>query len=90
MQTLDFYFLFLFSKNYFYFQKIRILKIYLVSFLVFCFHKIKILKIYNILTSYIFVFLDLLKIIFIITVISFSDYFLFSFSLKIFSVFYFE
>jgi len=55
----------------FHFQKIRILKTCLVWFLVFCYHEIKILKIYDILTSCLFVFLDLLKITFIATAISF-------------------
>ena len=59
-----FHFLFSFSENCFHFQKIRILKICLVWLLVFCFHEIKILKIYDILISYFFVFLDLLKITF--------------------------
>ena len=66
-----FHFLFSFSENCFHFQKIRILKICLVWLLIFCFHEIKILKIYDILISCLFVFLDLLKIIFIVTVISF-------------------
>ena len=66
-----FYFLFSFSENCFHFQKIKILKICLVWLFVFCFHGIKILKIYYILTSCLFVFLDLLKITFIVTTISF-------------------
>jgi len=55
----------------FHFQKIRILKTCLVWLLVFCFHEIKILKIYYIFTSCLFVFLDLFKITFIVTAISF-------------------
>ena len=55
----------------FIFKKIRILKICLVSLVIFCFHEIKILKIYDILTSYLFVFINLLKITFIITTILF-------------------
>jgi len=63
-----FYFLFSFSEDCFHFQKIRILKIRLVWLFVFYFHEIKILKIYDILTSCLFVFLDLLKITFIATI----------------------
>ena len=63
-----FHFLFSFSKNYFYFQKIRILKICLVWLLIFCFQKIK-----N--TENAFskgnVFLDFLKITFLATTFSF-------------------
>ena len=66
-----FHFQFSFSENCFHFQKIRILKTCLTWLLVFCFHEIKILKIYDILTSCLFVFLYLLKITFIVTVISF-------------------
>ena len=69
--TFYFYFLFLFFKNCFHFQKIRILKICLVWLFVFSFHEIKILKIYDIMTSYLFVFLDLFKITLIVTTISF-------------------
>ena len=66
-----FYFLTLFFKNYFYFQKIKNLKICLIWLLIFCFYEIKILKIYDILISCLFVFLDLLKITFIVTSILF-------------------
>jgi len=68
---LHFHFLFSFSENCFHFQKIWILKICLVWFLVFCFHEIKILKIYYILTYCFFVFLNLLKSALIVTTISF-------------------
>jgi len=66
-----FHFLFLFSENCVHFQKIWILKTCLIWFFVFCFHEIKILKIYDILTYCLFVFLNLLKITFIVTTISF-------------------
>jgi len=61
-----FYFQFSFSKNFFHFQKNRIMKTCLIWFFVFCFRKIKTLKIYDILTSYLCVFLDLVKIIFFV------------------------
>jgi len=77
-----FHFLFSFSENCFHFQKIRIIKICLVWLFVFCFHEIKIVKIYDILTSCLFVFLDLLKITFIVTIISFYPKWCFCSQLK--------
>ena len=89
---LYFHFLFSFFENYFYFQNIRILKTCLVWLLVFCFHEIKILKIYDILTSCLFAFLDLFKITFIVTRISFYPKWDFCFQLKtrFYSLLYFS
>ena len=46
------WFIFLFSENYFYFQKIKILKTYLVWLLVFCFQEMKTLKIHSLLSHF--------------------------------------